>query len=296
MKYLVTGGKGFIGSHISECLRNEGHQVIVIDDESAAENQVFYEIDGVEYHKLDICDEKTDSLYDGVDFVFHLAARSRIQPSISNPRETFRVNVLGTQRVLENCKNYSVKRLIYSASSSCYGKINRPPFKETMTTDCQTPYSLSKHMGEDLCKLYSRVWNVKTVILRYFNVYGPREPLKGRYAPVIGLFKRQTKENKPHTIVGTGKQRRDFTYIDDVVNASILSIKLDCVYAYGDIFNIGTGKNYSINEISSLIGDEKIQIPTRAGEAFETLADNSKARSLLNWSPKYDLKDVINDY
>ena len=190
MKALVTGGSGFIGSHIVEELLSRGDQVVVIDDESANENHDFYKFEGAQYYKLDICDDSTAELYKGVDVIFHLAARSRIQPTIDDPSGTFDVNVLGTSKVLNHAKNAGVKKVIYSSSSSCYGHKNKPPHHEEMIPDCLTPYSLSKKQGEEICKMFSDLYGLSTITLRYFNVYGPREPLKGQYAPVVGLFKR----------------------------------------------------------------------------------------------------------
>jgi UDP-glucose 4-epimerase len=294
MKVLVTGGKGFIGSHIVKKYLDLGSEVIVIDDESAQENEVFYEHSGAEYHKLNILDDKTTSLYDGIDFVFHCAARARIQPSVDNPNETFLTNVNGTQKVLENARIKKIKKVIYSSSSSCYGFKNSPPFKENMHADCRTPYSLSKRQGEEICKLYSELYGLSTLVLRYFNVYGPNEPTKGIYAPVIGLFKKQMIENNGKiTVVGDGDQRRDFTHIDDVVSANILAANS---MIYHDTFNIGTGKNYSINEISKILGATRTFIPPRVGETRETLADISKAAQMLGWNPTIKLEDVIHDY
>ena len=296
MKVIVTGGKGFVGSHLAVKMRDLGHSVIVIDDESAEENDEFYEFEGIEYHTKTILDPSTESLYSGVDTVFHAAAKARIQPSVSKPGSAFETNVLGTQHVCNFSKSAGVRRVIYSASSSCYGKTNKPPFSEEMTVNCQTPYSLSKWMGEEVCKLYSNLYDLETVILRYFNVYGPREPKKGHYAPVIGLFKRQQARDEPHTVVGTGLQKRDFTYIDDVVEASVSAMNVDPIYAYGEIFNIGTGKSTSIIDVSKMIGEKRVRISDRVGESKETLADIQKARSILGYQPKYNLKSTVNNY
>lgn len=296
MKVIVTGGKGFIGSHLALSMRDLGHEVLVIDDESAEENDEFYEFEGVEYHTKSILDPSTEDLYKGTEIVFHAAAKARIQPSVSKPGSAFETNVLGTQAVCEYSKNAGVKRLIYSASSSCYGKNNKPPFSEDMKVDCQTPYSLSKWMGEEVCRLYSNLYNLETVILRYFNVYGPREPKKGHYAPVIGLFKRQELAGTPHTIVGTGFQKRDFTYIDDIVEASKLSMEIDSIYAYGEVFNIGTGISTSILDVSKMIGAKRLRVSERVGESMETLADISKSKSILGYFPKNSLEDTIKSY
>ncbi len=296
MRALVTGGKGFVGSHLAVRLRDLGYSVVVIDDESAEENDEFYEFEGIAYHTQSILDPSTRWLYKDVDVVFHAAAKARIQPSVSQPGSAFETNVLGTQIVCNYARRAGVKRVIYSASSSCYGKKNSPPFSEDMTVDCQTPYSLSKWMGEEVCKLYSNLYGLETVILRYFNVYGPREPKKGHYAPVIGLFKRQESANEPHTVVGTGNQRRDFTYIDDVVDASMLSISVDPVYALGEVFNIGTGISTSIIDVSKMIGEKRVNIAERVGESMETLADINKAKSILGYYPKFSLVDTVKTY
>lgn len=294
MRVLVTGGKGFIGSHIVKKYLELGSSVVVIDNESAQENEVFYEHKGAEYHKLDIRDDNTLELYNNVDFVFHCAARSRIQPSVDDPSETFSTNVYGTQKVLENCRLKKIKKVIYSSSSSCYGFKNSPPFKENMESDCKTPYSLSKRQGEEVCTLYADLYGLPSIILRYFNVYGPNEPTRGIYAPVIGLFKKQIENNKGKvTIVGDGEQRRDFTHINDVVSANVLAANS---VIFHDTFNIGTGKNYSINEIAALLGAIRMFIPPRVGETRETLADISKAAQMLGWNPTIKLEDVIHDY
>ena len=293
MKCIVTGGEGFIGSHIVEYLLSENNDVIVIDDESAPQNSEFFKFDDASYYNISICEESSHELYAGADYVFHTAARSRIQPTIGSPRECFDVKVLGTQSVLEACKKHNIKKVIYSGSSSYYGVNSKIPFSTDENPDCLNPYSLSKHMGEKLCTLYSDLYGISTIILRYFNVYGPREPLKGPYAPVIGLFKRQKEAGKPMTVVGDGSQRRDFTHVSDVVSANIMSAMSDI---YHNTFNVGTGKNYSINDIVELVGGEYINIPQRKAESRETLACINKTIDRLGWHPKINLDDVINTY
>lgn len=293
MHSLVTGGMGFIGSHMVELLLSKGHNVTVIDDCSAPQNTEFYKFDNVKYVSDNILDEDTHKNYKGIDYVFHFAARSRIQPSLVDPRCTVENNVLGTQSVLQAARKYNVKKVVYSGSSSYYGSINQPPHVETMQSDCLNPYSLSKYQGEQLCKMYSRLWNLSTIVLRYFNVYGPREPLHGVYAPVVGIFKRQRDIGEQLTIVGDGEQRRDFTYVKDVVMANWKAVTST---VHHDVFNIGTGTNYSINEVAKLVTGKTVNIESRQAEARETLADVTKAKKLLGYAPQYSLKEMINLY
>jgi UDP-glucose 4-epimerase len=289
MKALVTGGAGFIGSHIVDALIARGDEVICVDDKSAPQNDQFYWNDKAENIWADIRNLSV-SVYRGVDVVFHLAARSRIQPTVNNPSECFSVNVIGTQHVLELSHRAGVKRVVYSASSSYYGHASKPPFLEYAPKGCATPYSLSKWQGEELCDLYTKLYGLSTVSLRYFNVYGPREPLKGEYAPVMGLFKRQKDAGLPLTIVGDGKQRRDFTHISDIVEANLLAAeKLNVA---GPV-NIGTGRNYSINDLAVMIGGDRLYVAERVGETRETLANNMRAREELGWTPKVALEDYL---
>jgi len=289
MKALVTGGAGFIGSHIVDALIARGDEVVCVDDKSAPQNDQFYWNDAATNINADIRN-LDESVYRGVDVVFHLAARSRIQPTVNNPSECFSVNVLGTQRVLDCSRLAGVKRVVYSASSSYYGHASKPPFIESAPKGCATPYSLSKWQGEEVCDLYTKLYGLSTVSLRYFNVYGPREPLKGEYAPVMGLFKRQRDAGHPMTIVGDGKQRRDFTHISDVVDANLLAAEK--VNVTGPV-NIGTGRNYSINDLAVMIGGDRLYTAERVGETRETLADNTRAREELGWYPRVILEDYL---
>lgn len=294
MKSLVTGGAGFIGSHIVDKLIEIGHEVVVIDNESAESNGEFYWNDKAQNYKYDICDyEKTKELYDGVDYVFHLAAEARIQPAIKNPLLAVKTNVLGTATVLQCSRESGVEKVIYSSSSSGYGH-NETPNNENQLDDCLNPYSVSKISGEKLCSMYTKLFGLKTIMFRYFNVYGERQPLKGQYAPVVGIFLRQRSEGNALTIIGDGEQRRDFTHVSDVVNANILAAEIDVEeYYYGQLYNVGPGKNYSINEIANVISDKQINIEPRIGEARETLANNSKIKSVFGWYPKVNLIDWI---
>lgn len=294
MNILVTGGAGFIGSNLVDFLIEHEHEVTVIDNESAECHDSFYWNEKARNYRYDICDYNLISpLFANIDVVFHVAAEARIQPSLINPLKTIKTNVLGTCNVLQASKENSVKRVIYSSTSSAYGRKNNLPFKEDMKKDCLTPYSVAKTAGEELCQMYYNLFGLKTITLRYFNVYGHRQPTKGQYAPVIGLFQKQKREGKKLTIVGDGLQKRDFTNITDVVLANIKAAFVENPEVYGEIFNIGTGKSYSILQIADLIGGEIRFFPPRKGEAKETLADITKAKKLLNWIPTIDLEQWL---
>lgn len=294
MNILVTGGAGFIGSNLVDRLLELGNNVTVIDNESSDAHEKFYWNPSAKNFKLDICDYKEiRPLFDGVDYVFHLAAEARIQPAILNPLRAVKTNSLGTATVLQCAREAKVRRVMYSSTSSAYG-FNTIPNKEDQQDDCLNPYSVSKVSGEKLCSMYTNLFNVETVIFRYFNVYGPREPMRGQYAPVVGIFKRQVEAGELLTIVGDGEQKRDFTHVDDVVNANILAATASIdKKLLGTVFNIGSGVNHSINEIAKMYNHESINIPPRIGESRETLADNQKAKSILSWSPEKTLEDWI---
>ena len=297
MRCLVTGGAGFIGSNITDRLIKDGHKVIVIDNESTDCHDSFYWNENAENYKYDICDyEKIEPLFKNVDCVFHLAAEARIQPAIQNPTLTAKTNVYGTCNVLQAAKVNGVKRVVYSSTSASYGLKNNSPVTEDMPTDCLNAYSITKCSGEELCKMFNKMYDIETVILRYFNVYGERQPVKGQYAPVIGLFLRQYEEGDPMTVVGDGLQRRDFTHVSDVVEANIKAARTKDVEVLGEIFNIGTGTNYSIFDLVRLIGGEEAKfkhIPPREAEVKNSKANIGKARYLLEWKPDVNLKDWI---
>jgi UDP-glucose 4-epimerase len=290
MKYLVTGGAGFIGSNIVDSLIKLGHEVVVIDNESSESHDYFFWNKNAKNYKLDICDyENTRSLYDGVDYVFHVAAEARIQRTIKNPIRSVKTNVVGTITVLQCSKEANVKRVVYSSTSSAYGK-NEIPNEETQLDDCLNPYSISKVAGEKLCSMYTNIFGLDTIIFRYFNVYGDKHPTKGIYAPVIGLFDVQKLNGEKLTIVGDGEQRRDFTNVKDVVDINILATTKDIDRKYfGNVFNVGTGTNYSVNQIASFISDNTINIPERLGEARETLANIKKVKEVFDWEPSITL-------
>jgi len=297
MKCIVTGGAGFIGSHIVDRLIEDGNEVISLDNESATSNKEFYWNPQAYKAVLDICDyDKIEPLFKSVDCVFHLAAEARIQPAIKNPCKASATNVLGTCNVLQAARENGVDRVIYSSTSSAYGLINSPPLTEDMPNDCLNPYSVTKVAGEELCKMYTKLFGLKTLIFRYFNVYGERQPIKGQYAPVVGIFLCQTEAGEPMTIVGDGLQRRDFTHVSDVVDANMLAMNTESANIWGQTYNIGTGKNYSVLELAKMIGTKYTHIPERLGEARVTLADITKAKSSLGWQPKVELKDWIKEY
>jgi UDP-glucose 4-epimerase len=306
MKALVTGGAGFIGSNLVDRLIADGHEVTVIDNESSDAHDQFYWNPAAKNYKYDINDyTMVRKLYEGVDTVFHLAAEARIQPCIEDPLKAVEANMLGTASVLQCARVCGVKRVIYSSTSAAYGLKNNPPLVETMPNDCLNPYSVSKTGGEELCKMYSKLYGLETVIFRYFNVYGERQPLRGQYAPVIGIFLRQRAAGEPMTIVGDGEQRRDFTHVSDVVQANINAsqfvapeylVENEIVYRaweWGQVYNIGTGKNHSINEIARMMGGETANIPARIGESRVTLANALKANKHLGWTAQVRLEEWI---
>jgi UDP-glucose 4-epimerase len=288
MNCLVTGGAGFIGSNLVDKLIELGHKVICIDNESAECHEQFYWNPKANNYKYDICDyEKIAHLFNGIDYVFHVASDARIQPAILNPRKSIESNAVGTANVIELARINKVKRFIYSSTSSAYGKKAILPNIETQASDPLTPYSTAKVFGENLARVYYNLYGLETISLRYFNVYGDRQPLKGQYAPVIGLFLKQYHESKPLTVVGDGSQRRDFTHISDVIEANILASEVE--NGFGEVYNIGYGSNYAILDIANMISNNIEFIPPRIGEVQETLASNSKFKDLTGWIPKVSL-------
>ena len=305
MRSLVTGGAGFIGSHLVDKLLEMGHQVTVVDNESSICNQKFYWNDKAWNVKADISDAQVmeqvfSCVNEGmpkIDWVFHLAAYSRIQIALKNPVGCVRTNVLGTTTLLQNAREHGVKAFVNSSTSSSYGLKNEPPLKEDMTPDCLNPYSVSKVAAENMCNMYSDLFDLNIVNLRYFNVYGDRQPLLGQYAPVVGLFLEQWKKGEAFTIVGDGEQRRDFTHVDDVVKANIAAAERASDIS-GELINVGTGTNYSVNQIADMICNQytKNFIPPRPAESRVTLADISKAKKLLGYMPSIQISDWIDEY
>jgi UDP-glucose 4-epimerase len=290
-KVLVTGGCGFIGSNLVDSLITKQHSVNVIDNLSSDSDKFFYN-DKANYYHNDISDfEAILEAMKDCEYVFHLAAESRIGPSMENPMKSCYVNFVGTCNVLQAARQLKIRSVVYSATSACYGLSNSLPQKETDKIDNLNPYSVSKFAGEDLCKMYNNLWNLNTVCLRYFNVYGERMPSKGQYSPVVGVFLRQKNAGQTLTIVGDGLQSRDFIHVNDVVEANMLASTSE--KCYGNSYNIGSGNSYSVLDIAKSISDDYKHIEPRIGEARHTKADCSKFKNDAGWQPKMELYEWI---
>ena len=292
MKAIVTGGAGFIGSHLVDLLLKEKIKVTVLDNFSTGRPE---NLDHVrEQIKFVECDlsVKGDWIqhFGNGDWVFHLAALADIVPSIQQPEAYFRANVDGTFNVLQAAKAAEVKRFIYIASSSCYGIPDKYPTPENAEIRPQYPYALAKRMGEELVMHWSHVYNFPALSLRFFNVYGPRSRTSGTYGAVFGVFLGQKLAGKPYTVVGDGKQTRDFTYVTDIAQAILASAKSDRV---GQIYNVGSGATVSVNRLVELLGGERVHIPKRPGEPDSTFADISKIQSELGWEPQVPIEDGV---
>ncbi len=296
MKYIVTGGAGFIGSNLVDFLISEGHIVEVIDNFSTGKKENCNS--KAQYYNYDISDinliDKFSDIMQDADGVFHTAALARVQQSILNPVNYEINNTLGTLNMLKSANNSKVKRFIYSASSSAYGNREKMPCNETDPVNPISPYAIQKYYGEIQSKMFHEVYGLETVSLRYFNVYGERQNLDGAYATVMGIFAYQKMNNIPMTIRGDGEQRRDFTYVGDVVKANYLAMQSPNVGA-GEVINIGTGANFSVNQIAEFLDGEKTFIDPVI-EPKESLASNLKAQQLINWNPEQDLKEWILKY
>ena len=290
---IVTGGAGFIGSHIVEKLLQLEHMVVVIDNEYSDNDNFHWRKDTLNVN-IDITDYKgLKKAFTGADYIFHCAAEARIGPAIENPLNALNINTMGTCNVLQCAREVGAKKVLYSSTSSGYG-LNEAPNIETQPDDCLNPYSVSKIAGEKLCKMYTDLYGLNTIIFRYFNVFGERAPRKGQYAPVTGIFLRQKAAGEPLTIVGDGEQRRDYIYVKDVANANVMAaISNPDDEAYGQVYNVGSGKNYSVNEIASFISDDTINIPPRIGEARNSLANIDKIQKTFAWKPEVDVEQWI---
>ena len=293
-KTLVTGGAGFIGSHLTERLLYDGHSVRVIDNLASGKLE---NLDSVKNHpKLDIHvadvanHEGIKPFFEDVDWVFHLAGIADVVPSIQEPLRYHQANVDGTVAVLEAARNAGVSRLVYAASSSCYGLPDEVPTPETADMRPMYPYALSKNLGEQCVMHWNRVYQLPCVSLRLFNVYGPRSRTSGSYGAVFGVFLAQKMAGKPFTIVGDGNQSRDFVFVTDVADAFVRAADSDVA---GEALNIGSGGTYSINSLVGILGGEAVHLPKRPGEPDSTFADISKIQQLLGWQPQVEFEDGV---
>lgn len=290
-KILVTGGAGFIGSHLVDALIEKGFNVIIIDNLSTGKKE--YLNPQAEFYQLDIRDlKKIKPLFKEIDYVFHVAARARVPFSIEDPQEAHTNNALGTLNVLIASRDGGAKKVIYSSTSAVYGDQKKLPLREDMIPRPKNPYGLQKLIGEEYCRLFYELYGLPSVCLRYFNVYGPRISFEGSYILVLGVFLQQKMKGKPLTIEGDGQQTRGFTYVSDVIRANILAGQSNKV-GRAEAINIGGRKNYSINKIAQLIGGKSINKPPRLGDVRHTLADTTKAKKLLAWQPTVDIEDGI---
>lgn len=291
MKSLVTGGHGFIGSHIVDLLIENGHEVVVIDNHSADCNDFYYENPKAKNYYFDICDyDSTKNLYESVDYVFHLAADSRLQPTIENPTHAIHNNVYGTSVVLECSRQAGVKKVVFSSTSSIYG-LRNSKLKVDDQPDILNPYALSKLQGEQLCQAYEKIYGLKSVSLRYFSVFGERAPQKGQYALVSSIFLRQRKEGSPLTVTGTGEQQRDFIYVKDIARANLIAATTETI---DPVLNVGTGIGISILELAKNISDRIEFIAARPGESIINIADTDKTKFAIAWMPRTNILDWIN--
>lgn len=295
MNCIVTGGCGFVGSNLVDMLIEQGHIVTVIDNLSSDAHDEFYFNESAKYYDYNITDYTMCSeafQHHRPDVVFNLAAEARIQNCIEDPSLCMETNVLGTQTMLQLSKREGVDRFVQMSTSAIYGLKTNSVQNETDTPDCLNAYSYSKWFGENLCKMYSTNYGLDTLCFRGFNIYGNRQPKKGQYAPVIGIFKRQKSAGETMTIVGDGEQRRDFVHVSDVCRALLMGAQAE-IPQQGEVYNIGTGKHYSMNDVADMIGGERTHLPPRQGEARSTLANINKIKEKLGWIPQYDLPSQI---
>ncbi|MCB2212056.1 SDR family oxidoreductase [bacterium] len=291
---IVTGGAGFIGSHVVDRLLADGHTVTAIDNFSTGNpRNVAHLKDNKSFTLVQADIAATPNLadiFDGADWVIHLAALADIVPSIQKPREYYRSNVDGTFEVLEASRAAGVKRMVYAASSSCYGIPDVTPTPETAEIRTEYPYALTKHLGEKLVLHWAQVYKLPAVSLRFFNVYGPRARTTGTYGAVFGVFLAQKLAGKPFTVVGDGTQTRDFTYVTDIADAVVCAAESEIS---GEIMNVGSGGTYSINRLVELLGGPVTYIPKRPGEPDSTFADTSKIERLLGWKARVSFETGV---
>ena len=292
-KSVITGGAGFIGSNLTDHLVKIGHKVIVLDNfiSGKKSNLSHHKKKDLKIIKIDISKfNNLDKYFKGADYVFHLAALAQIIPSIKNPKKYFKNNVIGTIKVVEAAKRVKIKKFIYAASSSCYGNPKKFPTSESDKIELRNPYAVTKFIGEEIIMKYASMFKMPNISFRFFNVYGPRLDISGQYSAVMGNFLNQKKNNKLLTIVGDGKQTRDFIHVDDLANAFIKIIKSKCA---NKIYNLGSGKRTSINTIANMFNGKKKFIPIRPGEPKSSLANISKLKKDINWKPIVSLEEGI---
>jgi len=292
---VVTGAAGFIGSHLSEDLVRQGFTVLGIDNLSVGRIQNLSALNGKSFELLeaDISTIKANDLpiaLDEVTHIFHLGALADIVPSIKSPRDYFESNVQGTLNILEIARNTKIKKFVYAASSSCYGIPNKYPTPESTTISPEYPYALTKYLGEEMVLHWGHVYKLPVVSLRLFNVFGPRARTSGTYGAVFGVFLAQKRAGRPLTVVGDGSQTRDFTYVTDVVEAFVSAAKSG---VQNEVFNVGSGGTYSVNQLISLLGGDTVKIPKRPSEPDCTFADITKISKLLGWSPKVSFEEGV---
>jgi len=295
MKYLVTGGAGFIGANLVKMLLRENHEVIVVDNYAGGRKEERLH-KKAEYIDLDICDfDKLNKICaGGFDGIFHLAALPRVSYSMEQPIETHNTNVNGTLNVLVCAKENNIKRVVFSSSAAVYGDQEKFPVEESFLPNPMSPYGLHKQIGEQYATLFSSIYGIETVSLRYFNVYGPYFDPEGAYALVVGKFIDQRKNNRPMTICGDGEYYRDYVHVADIARANLMAMNSDSV-GNGEVINIGSGESCSVNELAKLIGGPTENIESRVGDPRKTEADISLAKKLLDWQPEIGLEQGIKE-
>ena len=290
-KVLITGGAGFIGSNLADFLIEKNNEVIVIDNFYSGKKENLNP--KAKFFEIDICDfDKIKPLFEGVDYVFHLAAMPRVPISVDDPVGTTNVNITGTVSVFKASLENKVKRVVFASSSSVYGNQEKLPLYESMTPMPISPYALQKLAGEYFAKIFTDLYGQKVVSLRFFNIYGPRLDPNSEYSLVIGKFLNQLNSNKPITIFGDGNQTRGFCYIDDLVDALIKAATSGKIKG-GEIINIGSEKSHSVNYLADLLGGQKVYLPPRAGDVLHTMADISLAKELIDWQPKVPFEEGV---
>jgi UDP-glucose 4-epimerase len=294
IKCLVTGGAGFIGSHLTELLLSTGYRVTVVDNLSVGKKKNLEHLMNsprLNFIELDVTNyEDLSKIITGHEWVFHLAALADIVPSIEDPKSYFDANVVGTFNIAKLCSENNVKRVIYSASSSCYGIPKSFPTNESAICDPRYPYALTKFLGEQIMMHWWQVYKLPILSLRLFNVYGPRARTSGTYGAVFGVFLAQKLAGMPFTVVGDGKQTRDFTFVSDICEAFLAAAKSN---VSGEVINVGSGHTYEVNQLVKLLNGPIVNVPKRPGEPDCTFADISKIKAILDWSPKIDLQKGV---